>query len=226
MLLEALLCSRGDRLELGDDRVIAWRSRRRSRGAAFAPSARRGRCARVLLRSRSEQAAEAGGRAAAARSQSRPRGQAQRRESAAYRGFGRWPAAELAEALLSPAIEDDRLAVLARRVIEACRKRQIVIPSPQLLGRLCARLRQDAWRETHRRLTQGISAEQREGLDALTTRREGGNLSWLAWMRQMPEAAKPAAMLGLIERLTCSGRRGHRTSAPLSRSAQVPSAGG
>src|SRR5258707_7958005 len=27
------------------------------------------------------------------------------------------------------------------------------------------------------------------------------NQSWLAWLRQMPEAAKPVAMLGLIERL-------------------------
>jgi len=34
----------------------------------------------------------------------------------------------------------------------------------------------------------------------LTQRRAETNQSWLAWLRQMPEAAKPVAMLGLIER--------------------------
>ncbi len=53
----------------------------------------------------------------------------------------------------------------------------------------------------HRRLTGGLSAEQRKRLDALTEHREGSSLSWLAWLQQMPEAAKPSAMLGLIERL-------------------------
>src|SRR4051812_8173997 len=85
--------------------------------------------------------------------------------------------------------------------MQACRQRQIVVPSPAALERLCAELRDHARREAHRRLTQGLSAEQRQRLDALTEHREGSSLSWLAWLRQMPEAAKPMAMLGLIERL-------------------------
>ncbi len=122
-------------------------------------------------------------------------------ERLGLRPFGRRPAAELTDALLSQAIEDDRLSVLAERVTQACRERGIVIPSPESLERLCAQLRHRARRETHRRLIHGLSVEQRKGLDALTSHREGSNLSWLAWLRQMPEAAKPAAMLGLIERL-------------------------
>jgi hypothetical protein len=50
-------------------------------------------------------------------------------------------------------------------------------------------------------LTDGLSTEQRRRLDALTQRREETNLSWLAWLRQMPEAATPTAMLDLIDRL-------------------------
>src|SRR6185503_3159381 len=67
-----------------------------------------------------------------------------------------------------------------------------------------------------RRLTDGLSAEQRHRLDALTQRRAETNQSWLAWLRQMPEAAKPVAMLGLIERLDhvraagLDPARGHR----------------
>jgi hypothetical protein len=65
-------------------------------------------------------------------------------------------------------------------------------------------------------LTGGLLAEQRRSLDALTERRAETGQSWLVWLRQIPEATKPAAMLGLIERLNhvrASGidpARGHR----------------
>ena len=107
----------------------------------------------------------------------------------------------LTNALLSQAIENDRLVYLAERVMRSCRERRIVAPSAAALERLCADLRHHARREAHRRLTKGLSAEQRKRLDALTQRREEGGQTWLTWLRQMPEAAKPTAMLGVIERL-------------------------
>src|SRR4051812_20609223 len=122
-------------------------------------------------------------------------------ERLGLRPFGRRAAAELADALLPQAIETDRLASLAEQVMQACRQRQIVVPSPAALERLCAELRDHARREAHRRLTQGLSAEQRRRLDALTQHQKETGQSWLTWLRQMPEAAKPTAMLGLIERL-------------------------
>ena len=85
--------------------------------------------------------------------------------------------------------------------METCRQRRIVVPSPPALERLCAKLRHQARREVYRRLTDGLTAEQRRRLDALTQRREETNQNWLTWLRQMPEAAKPGAMLGLTERL-------------------------
>ena len=129
------------------------------------------------------------------------------------RPFGKKAAAELANDLLPQAIENDRLAYLAPLVMESCRQRQIIVPSLAVLERFCAELRRAARREAYRRLTEGLSAEQRSGLDALTQRREATNLSWLAWLQQMPEAGKPAAMLGLIERL--------KTDPPKSASKQV-----
>jgi TnpA family transposase len=122
-------------------------------------------------------------------------------EQLRLRPFGRRAAAELMDVLLAPAIENDRLAFLAEFVMQACRARRIVIPPPAALERLCAELRYAARREAHWRLTNGLSAEQRRRLDALTECREESSLSWLAWLRQMPEGAKPSAMLGLIERL-------------------------
>jgi len=132
------------------------------------------------------------------------------------RPFGTYPAAELTGWLLPHAIENDQLAHLVERVLEECRRRWIIIPRPQRLERLCVEARHRARREVQRRLTDGLSADQRQRLDALLDRREETNQSWLTWLRQMPEAAKPVAMLGLIERLDhvraigLDPARGHR----------------
>ena len=117
------------------------------------------------------------------------------------RYFSANTAAELRAWLLPRAIEDERFLHLARLVLEECRQRRIVLPSPAVLERLCVEVRHKARTESHRRLTNGLSAEQRKGLDALTGRREPSGQNWLTWLRQMPEAAKPAAMLGVIGRL-------------------------
>ena len=88
------------------------------------------------------------------------------------RPFGRRACTELLDALLPQAIENDKLAVLAGLVMLTCRDRGIVAPSPAALERHCSDLRHRARREVHRRLTHGLSAEQRHGLDALVQRRE------------------------------------------------------
>jgi TnpA family transposase len=119
-----------------------------------------------------------------------------------FRPFNARRGAELAKWLLPQAVENDRLSHLAELVLEECRQRRIIIPPPRSLERLCVTVRYRARRELERRLTDGLSAEQRQRLDSLTKRRPETAQSWLAWLRQMPEATKPAAMLGLIERLT------------------------
>ena len=133
--------------------------------------------------------------------QTRRRHAAELQERLRLRPFGTRPAAELASWLLPHAIENDRLAHLAELVMEECRQRRIIVPQPRRLERLCIEARYRARREVYRRLTDGLSAEQRRRLDALMARREETSQSWLTWLRQMPEAASQAAMLGLIERL-------------------------
>jgi Domain of unknown function (DUF4158) len=121
------------------------------------------------------------------------------------RPFGTRPAAALATWLLPHAIQDERLSHLAALVLEECRRRRIVLPRPAALERLCMEVRHQARRDVQRRLTDGLSPEQRRRLDALPQRREEDSQetsqTWLTWLRQMPEAATPTAMLGLIERL-------------------------
>jgi hypothetical protein len=133
--------------------------------------------------------------------------------------FGKHAAAEHADSLHPQALENDRLFHLAGLVTEECRRRRIVGPTSWRLERLCIDLRFRARREIERRLTDGLSHEQRRQLDALTQRRAETGQSWLGWLRQMPQATKPAAMLGLIERLnhvraisidTARGQRVHQ----------------
>ena len=117
------------------------------------------------------------------------------------RPFGVRHGNSLAKWLLPQAIENDRLFDLAVSTVEECRRRGIIVPAPATLELICREVRHKALREIQRRLTAGLSTDQRDGLDALTERRLETNQSWLAWLRQMPESAKSASMLGLIERL-------------------------
>jgi len=148
--------------------------------------------------------------------QNRRRHAAELQNRLRLRPFGKRPASELAAWLLPHAIENDRLAHLAELVMEECRQRRIVVPPPRSLERLCVELRYQARREIERLLTSGLSTEQRRRLDALTQRHAELGQSWLVWLRQTPEATKPAAMLGLIARLNhiralgIDPARGHR----------------
>ncbi len=133
--------------------------------------------------------------------QNRRRHAAELQDRLRLRPFSTRQAAELSSWLLPHAIENDRLVHLVELAMEECRCRRIIVPPPRALERLCVEVRYRARREIQRRLTDGLSAERRQRLDTLTQRRAETNQSWLAWLRQMPEATKPVAMLGLIERL-------------------------
>lgn len=122
-------------------------------------------------------------------------------EHLGLRPFGRRAAIQLMAVLLAQAIENDRLGSLAELALRSCRERRIVLPSPAALERLCADLRHRARREAHRRLCHGLSAEQRRGLDGLLLRRKDTGQTWLTWLRQTPQAATSAAMLGMVARL-------------------------
>ena len=73
--------------------------------------------------------------------------------------LGTRPAADLAGWVLPHAIENDRLVHLAGLVVEECRRRRIVVPSPSALERLCVQARYQARGEVQRRLTDGLSTD-------------------------------------------------------------------
>jgi len=74
-------------------------------------------------------------------SQTRRRHAAELQDRLRLRPFGKHAASELADALHPQALENDRFFDLAKLVTEECRRRQIVIPAPRRLKRLCVDLR-------------------------------------------------------------------------------------
>ena len=109
-----------------------------------------------------------------------------------FRPFGTRPAADLAGWLLPHAIENDRLVHLAGLVVEECRRRRIVVPSPSALERLCVQARYQARGEVQRRLTDGLSTDQRRRLDVLTQRRAETNQGLV---RRGCDGSLPVALL-------------------------------
>src|SRR5882762_11182647 len=89
----------------------------------------------------------------------RQRHAAELQDRLGFHPFGTRPAADLAGWLLPHAIENDQLAHLAGLVVEECRRRRIVVPSPGALERLCVQARYQARGEIQHRLTDGLSAE-------------------------------------------------------------------
>ena len=139
------------------------------------------------------------------------------------RPFGKHAAAELATALFIRKL----LRTIGSSIWpswswrSAADSKRSSFRAPRRLERLCVDLRFRARRETERRLTLGLSHEQRRQLDALTLRRVETSQSWLVRLRQMPQATKPASMLGLIARLNHvraigldSGQQASRPSDP------------
>src|ERR1700761_6732922 len=114
-------------------------------------------------------------------------------ERLGLRYFSKRAAGELINALRPQALENDRLFHLAELVMEECRQRRIVVPAPQRLERLCVDLRFRARREIERRLTDGLSPEQRHQLDALTQRRAETGQSRLGLLGQKPPGTKTRA---------------------------------
>jgi TnpA family transposase len=123
------------------------------------------------------------------------------REILGLRPFGKYARAELENTLLPQAMENDRIGHLAFLVMQECKDRQIIAPSVDSLQKICITLRLHARREIYRRLTDGLSSCQRLQLDNLLEHRDKNNQTWLGWLRQFPQAAKTAAMDGLIDRL-------------------------
>jgi len=97
--------------------------------------------------------------------------------------------------------QTDKGIVLASALVEGLRQQSVLLPSLNVVERVCAEAVTRANRRIYAVLTDSLSAVHRQHLDDLLKRKEGSKTTWLAWLRQSPAKPNSRHMLEHIERL-------------------------
>lgn len=103
--------------------------------------------------------------------------------------------------IIELAMQTDRGVVLANALLDVLRRQRIMIPSVDVLERMCAAALTRGTRRVYEALTTPLSSHQKQLLDGLLAVREGSKFSSLAWLRQPPGFPNPKHVLAHIERL-------------------------
>ncbi len=97
--------------------------------------------------------------------------------------------------------QTDKGIVLATVLIEKLRQQKILLPSINVIERICAEAITRANRLIYTTLTTPLSSQHHQHLDNLLNIKEGTKMTWLAWLRQSPIKPNSRHMLEHIERL-------------------------
>ena len=90
---------------------------------------------------------------------------------------------------------------LARRFVEECRRRQVILPGPPILERLCADALVAAERRIETRIAAGLDYATRRQHDCLLTEEVDGGVSRFVWLRRFEVGRNSADINGLLDRL-------------------------
>ena len=89
----------------------------------------------------------------------------------------------------------------ARRFVEECRRRQVILPGLSILERLCAGALVAAERRIETRIAAGLDDAMRMRLDRLLTEEVDGGVSRFVWLRRFEVGRNSADINGLLDRL-------------------------
>jgi len=103
--------------------------------------------------------------------------------------------------LSSLAMQTNKGIVLAATLVEHLRAKLILLPSVNVIERLCSEAITKANRQIYQKLTESLSSEHYSKLDDLLKLKPDSNLTWLVWLRQTPRKPSSPQMLEHIERL-------------------------
>ena len=144
----------------------------------------------------------------AARSQTRHEHMTALRSTYGYRTFAGCAARDLKAWLDEQAEEAGSNEALAKRLVEECRRRQVILPAVSTLERLCADAAVAADRRIEERIAGRLDPAMRTTLDGLLTETLEGRVTRFVWLRQF-EPGNNAAVAGrLLERLEFLQRLG------------------
>ena len=99
------------------------------------------------------------------------------------------------------ASQTDNGIVLATALIESLRSHAILLPSMNVIERICAESITRGNRRVFRTLTESLSEIQRAALDDLIKPKGNGKLTTMAWLRQSPTAPNAKHLLEHVDRL-------------------------
>jgi TnpA family transposase len=97
--------------------------------------------------------------------------------------------------------QTDKGIVLATSLVESLRQKSVLLPTLDVIERICSEAVTQANRRIHAALTDSLSATHRQRLDDLLKRKDDSKLTWLAWLRLSPVKPNSRHMLEHIERL-------------------------
>lgn len=97
--------------------------------------------------------------------------------------------------------QTDKGITLANALIQNLRNQSILMPSINVIERICAEAITRATRHIYKIFTESLSDEQHRQLDALLDLRENSNASTLVWLRQSPGAPNAKHLLEHLDRL-------------------------
>lgn len=99
------------------------------------------------------------------------------------------------------ALQTDKGIVLAVSVLDKLRHRHIILPTLDVIERVCAEAITRANRRIYQALSEPLLNEHRHRLNELLKRRDTGKTTWLAWLRQLPAKPNLRHMLEHIEHI-------------------------
>jgi len=99
------------------------------------------------------------------------------------------------------ALQTDKGFLLATQLIELMRSQLILLPSINVIEKLCAEAIIKANRKIYQTLTDSLLTEHYLKLDELLKLKPDSKITWLVWLRQSPSRPSSVQMLGHIERL-------------------------
>ncbi|MFK0380320.1 Tn3 family transposase [Pandoraea sp. NPDC090278] len=97
--------------------------------------------------------------------------------------------------------QTDRGIVLAEALVGMLRQQRIILPTVDVIERVCSEALTNGTRQVYEALTTSLRDSHRRALDGLLAIREGAKVSRLVWLRQPPGLPKPKHVLAHLERL-------------------------
>lgn len=103
--------------------------------------------------------------------------------------------------LLAHALQTDKGILLATVLIRYFRENLILLPSINVIERICAEAITVADRQIFKAMAKCLSDKQRKSLDGLLAIKLSSTVTVMAWLKQSPGATNPKHMLEHLERL-------------------------